>query len=203
MTETFLQKSIQKYKGINKEFVSIITGVFLLFLAISGNFLAETLGCQTQKLLTNSIAAKQIMIFFIIFFTLDFSNLNIEKPSTKFFKTILVYVFYLLFTKMDRTPTLIVFILLITTYVTNSYKKYYKAKFEIKTTDSIELHKTKLKHKKTSDQLLLLEALLLFIIMIVILVGFFKYYMEHKKEYKKDFNLFKFVFGVIKCKHGN
>ena len=183
--------------------MSIITGVFLLFLAISGNFLAETLGCQTQKLLTNSVAAKQIMIFFIIFFTLDFSNLSIEKPSTKFFKTVFVYIFYLFFTKMNRIPTLIVFILLIATYVTNSYKKYYKAKFEEKTTTNIELHKTKLKHKKMSDTLLLLESFLLGIIMIVILVGFIKYYIQQKNEHKKDFNLFKFIFGVIKCGRKN
>ena len=34
-----------------KESLGIIDGLFLLFLAISGNFLAETLGCQTQELL--------------------------------------------------------------------------------------------------------------------------------------------------------
>ena len=45
--------SIDKTKMF-AESVGIIDGVFLLFLAISGNFLAETLGCQTQELLTNS-----------------------------------------------------------------------------------------------------------------------------------------------------
>ena len=49
-----------------EESLGIIDGLFLLFLAISGNFLAETLGCQTQELFTDSIIAKQIMTFFII-----------------------------------------------------------------------------------------------------------------------------------------
>ena len=101
-----------------------IKGLFLLILAICGNFIAETLGCQTQKLLTNSTMAKQMMTFFIIFFTIDYSDKNIEEPSSKLIKASLVYLFFLLFSKMDLKPTIIVFILLISIYIANSYKKY-------------------------------------------------------------------------------
>ena len=31
--------------------INTITGIFLLILAVSGNFVAETLGCKSQKLL--------------------------------------------------------------------------------------------------------------------------------------------------------
>ena len=33
----------------------LIKGIFLLILAVSGNFVAETLGCKSQKLLTENI----------------------------------------------------------------------------------------------------------------------------------------------------
>ena len=41
---------------------SIIKGIFLLILAVAGNFVAETLGCKTQKLLSNNMLSKHIII---------------------------------------------------------------------------------------------------------------------------------------------
>ena len=93
--------TISNKTDLLKESLGIIDGVFLLFLAISGNFIAETLGCQTQELLSNSVLAKQCMTFFIIFFTIDYSDDSIEAPTVKLMKASLVYVFFLLFTKMD------------------------------------------------------------------------------------------------------
>ena len=49
-----------------------IKGIFLLALGVSGNFVAETLGCQTQKLLTESMLAKQSVILMMIYFAIDF-----------------------------------------------------------------------------------------------------------------------------------
>ena len=46
-----------------------ILGVFLLLLAVSGNFIAETLGCKVQKLLTNNMYAKNIIIILITYFS--------------------------------------------------------------------------------------------------------------------------------------
>jgi len=192
------KKIIEKYKNVENIYINVIAGVFLLFLAISGNFLVETLGCHTQQLLTNSIVAKQIMIFFIIFFTIDFSNVVVEEPSVKFIKTVLVYVFYLLFTKMNERPTLIVFILLIITYIVNSYKRYYSFRFEEITNSSVELHKEKKHHQKMADYLLRLEAILLFTIMITILVGFYYFYNQKLKK-NKNLKLIDLLVGIVKC----
>ena len=122
---------INEKTDLLKESLGIIDGLFLLFLAISGNFLAETLGCQTQELLTNSIIAKQIMTFFIIYFTIDYSDDAVEAPSIKLTKASMVYVFFLLFTKMDLKPTILVFVLLFVIYLTNSYKNYYEASLDL------------------------------------------------------------------------
>ena len=45
---------------------SIIKGIFLLILAVAGNFVAETLGCKTQKLLSNNMLSKHIIIILTI-----------------------------------------------------------------------------------------------------------------------------------------
>lgn len=195
---TILENIIKKYKNVENIYVNVIAGVFLLFLAISGNFLVETLGCHTQQLLTNSVMAKQVMIFFIIFFTIDFSNLVVEKPTIKFAKTIAVYIFYLLFTRMNKKPTMVVFVLLIITYVLNSYKRYYSFRYEEITNSSIELHKEKKYHQQMADYLLRGEAILLIIIMITILIGFYYYYNEQTTS-NKNLKLYNILFDITKC----
>jgi len=59
---------------------NIMNGVLLLILAISGNFIAETLGCKTQKLLTENMLAKHVVILFIIYFSLGFASESNPNP---------------------------------------------------------------------------------------------------------------------------
>ena len=40
--------------SLNSNYSNIVDGIFLLLLAISGNFLAETMGCSIQKLLSTN-----------------------------------------------------------------------------------------------------------------------------------------------------
>jgi Ca2+/Na+ antiporter len=182
------------------ESLGIIDGLFLLFLALSGNFLAETLGCQTQELLSNSIVAKQAMTFFIIFFTIDYSDKDIESPSAKLIKAFLVYIFFLLFTKMDIKPTIFVLMLLVGVYVSNSYKKFYKAKFkQIKKPKKHDIAQ----HNKQIDTISNTQKGLMVAVVVVILGGFVIYYREKKEEYNKIFDFKKFIFGVVKCKGMN
>ena len=49
-------------------------GIFLLILAVAGNFVAETLGCKTQKLLSENMLAKQVVILLILYFAIDFTS---------------------------------------------------------------------------------------------------------------------------------
>lgn len=182
------------------ESLGIIDGLFLLFLALSGNFLAETLGCQTQELLSNSIVAKQAMTFFIIFFTIDYSDKDIESPSSKLIKAFLVYVFFLLFTKMDLKPTIFVLMLLVGVYVSNSYKKFYQAKFkQIKKPKKHDIAE----HNNQIDTISKTQKGLMIAVVVVILGGFVIYYREKKEEYNKIFDFKKFIFGVVKCKGMN
>ena len=192
--------SITNKNKLLEESMGIIDGLFLLFLAISGNFLAETLGCQTQELFTNSIIAKQIMTFFIIYFTIDFSDANIEEPSVKLTKAGFVYLFFLLFTKMDLKPTVLVFILLFGIYITSSYKKYYEAKFKQQDKPSKE---GKTAHSEKMASMGQTQQTLMGIVVVTILAGFFMYYREKQVEYKDTFDLKKFIFGVVKCKGMN
>lgn len=179
--------------------INIIDGVFLLFLALGGNFIAETLGCRTQDILTNNIYAKHFLTFFVIFFTINFSSEdnNPEHPINKLFKTIVVYIFFILFTKMGWNATVFTVFLLLSVYVLNLFKDYYKKVF------NNEKNKTK-KHETNFIDLHTninkIQGFLLLLISITVIVGFTFYYKEKFKEYNKKFNIFKFIFGVTKCR---
>ena len=51
---------------------NIIKGIFLIILAEYGNFVADTVGCNTQKFLSDNILAKQFIIVIIIYSVLFF-----------------------------------------------------------------------------------------------------------------------------------
>ena len=62
--------------------INLTTGLFLLFLALGGNFLAETLGCKTQKILSENMVVKQLFIIMMIYFTINFTSNDNEKSIT-------------------------------------------------------------------------------------------------------------------------
>ena len=140
------------------------------------------------------------MTFFIIYFTIDYSDAAVEAPYIKLTKASLVYVFFLLFTKMDLKPTILVFVLLFVIYLTNSYKNYYEATFKKNKKPTKE---ETTGHKKQINDLTNMQQTLMGIVVIVILAGFFMYFREKKVEYKDSFDLKKFIFGVVKCKGMN
>ena len=51
-----------------------LKGVFLLVLAVAGNFIAETLGCKTQKLLSENMYSKHFISLFVLYFAIGFVN---------------------------------------------------------------------------------------------------------------------------------
>ena len=187
---------INNYDEILTQSLGIIDGLFLLLLAVSGNFIAETFGCQTQELLSESIMAKQIMTFFIIFFTISYSNSDTENPTTKLIKSSIVYIFFLLFTKMNIFPTVVVLFLLMGLYISNNYKKFFISTFNKKN----KSNKNLVSHQDKIKNITKIQKILIIGVTIVISMGFFNYYKEKQVEYKNSFEFSKFIFGVVKCK---
>tara|TARA_Y100000748_G_C15324430_1_gene421415 strand:- start:19 stop:531 length:513 start_codon:yes stop_codon:yes gene_type:complete len=160
-----------------------IKGLFLLVLAITGNFIGETLGCKTQKLLTNNMILKQVFIVFMIFFALSFTSSDTVKPTIHIKKAIIVWTFYILFTKMNLNFTILAFLLLLAIYILGEYKTYYKS------TNNKEMM-NKMEHYKQ----LLTKG-----VIILVVLGFVLYFMKQYQDHKKDFSMLKYLFGVKNC----
>jgi len=186
---------ILSFKYSNEAFETILKATLLLVLSVSGNFLAETLGCQSQKLLGNMIV-KHVLILFMIYFTIDFTQRDQDtiNPFINVFKAICVWILFHLFTHMNIIPTFIVGLLLMILFFISNYRHYIDNKKKKSTTD--------LKNLESMDNTLKLTQELIFVTMfIIILVGCSIYYFEKKREYKTDFKTWKFIFGVKKCKN--
>ena len=158
--------------------------LFLLFLSIAGNFVAETLSCGSQRILSNNMYVKSLIVFFMIYFTMDFSSTEVVNPMIQLKRSIFLWVFLLIFTKMDIYFTGMSLLLLVITYIMNNFVEYY----------SVESEKNNDKIKKLSGYIRIFELINL----LLILVGFTRYYLKQQKEHKK-FHFSKFIFGVKKC----
>jgi hypothetical protein len=166
---------------------NIMNGVLLLILAISGNFIAETLGCKTQKLLTENMLAKHVVILFIIYFSLGFASESNPNPMILLRNSVSIWVLFLLFTKMSLNFNIFVFGLVVLYHFINTYINYYS---------SLD----KKKYKKEIDNYNKILYYLKYLIIGLLIVGFVLYFNKQRNEYSKNWSTFKFIFGVNKCK---
>jgi len=163
-----------------------VKGIFLLLLAVAGNFVAETLGCKTQKLLSENMFAKHATILLILYFAINFTNTDDNiHPGDVLKLAFSIYILFILFTKMSINFTLIVFGLLASAYINSTFIVYYKKV----TPDD---------HKKI-ETLEQIQKMFYISMISFILIGFGLYYNKQAKEYGKSWSASKFIFGVNKC----
>ncbi len=167
--------------------VNTILGVFLLIVAVAGNFIAESLNCQTQKLLTNNMFVKNLIIFMVIYFALDFTSEegNLIHPKELFIRAFMIWSFFLIFNKMDLIYTAIVFFSLFYILVTKNIIKYYNNKKE---------------SKKMVEYLKKSTFYTFVLIIVTMLIGFSLYFKKQYTDHKNNFNFIDFIFGKTKCR---
>ena len=177
--------SLIKLKGVNT-----IMGIFLLIIGVGGNFIAETMNCQIQKVLTENMYAKNLVLLVIIYFSLDFSsNENNVHPIELAQRSLWIWLFFLVFNRMDIKYSSTIFIFLILILISKNYLVYYENNKDEK--DKILQQKINFV-EKTSE-------ISVTIIILTMIVGFSLYIIKQRTEYKDKFSYLNFIFGKIKC----
>ena len=166
-----------------------IRGIFLLLLAVAGNFVAETLGCSSQKLLSQHMYAKHVVICLLLYFAIGFTSSDRPMhPTTMLLMAVGIYVAFIMFTKMHLTFTLPVFGLLAATYINSTFINYYE--------------KVTPEQKVTIEVLQKLQTILEGSMIGLVVLGFALYYRHQRKEHRQEWSTLDFVFGVTECDAG-
>lgn len=169
------------YSILNKEYLA---SLFLLLLTISGNFMAETFSCQVRKLLTNNMFAKHILLIFLIYFTTNLQS-DVGNPYIKLKRSIMIWILFVLFSKMNIYFTIIVFLLFASIFIMNNFIYFYDKR---NNQDDIKKRKLLTKYVIKTE-----------IAMIIILItGFITYLIKQINE-KKQFSYLTFIFGQKTC----
>jgi hypothetical protein len=159
-----------------------IKSILLVILSLSGNYFAEILGCNTQKLLGNNMAVKHILQIISIYITMNLYSSNKIHPITKLKNTLFFYVLFIMFTKMNLFFTGFVFCMILSMFIINNYIDYYK------------------EHKKEYVHLIKINELITRVVLATLCLGVLIYFLDKKKEYSGTWDTYKYIFGVNKCK---
>jgi hypothetical protein len=155
--------------------------VFVLYLIISANFLANLFNCRVQYLLSNNMYIKHLLGFFTLLFFIIIVNSE-TKNKDIIFISIGIYLLFIITAKIDFNFWIIFIVLLSLIYILEIYKN---EKEDNTTIGNIDINNIQ-------------YSLIIFNIFIII-VGFLVYLGKKKFEYKENFDYTTFLFGKNKC----
>lgn len=186
-------EQIRKY--IVKNIIPNANALFVFVLIISGNYLADLFPCHIQNLMKNNIYMKHLFGFMILYFLtiLTFPELKSIKGIISAFS---LYVLFLFSAKINYIAWAFVmiiyaFIYLLNIIVFDLTKKKNKCKKNKKKEN--EYHKKIINLKRIMSVLIILNS-------IIIISGFLIRINRHKKYYKNNFSIYKFLMDIPNCK---
>jgi len=133
--------------------------------------------------LTNSMVAKSVVIFCLIYFTVTLTSETIVHPSKTLMQATVLWLSFIIITKMDIYFSTMIFILLMYIFILSNYESYYK-------------------QTKNKEMEMLMNKNIIIgkkVFMGVSCVGFISYFYKQYNE-QPDFSFYKFIIGVPKCK---
>lgn len=141
-----------------------IRGILLLTLVIGGNFLAETLPCTTQTFFRTNMIAKQVLVLFLIFFTINFTNPIGANPLQHIIQTLILWGGYIIITRLELTYMIPSFVILGIMYFIQTY---------------IDYHSTIPEDKSIVVRLYRIQQIIKYLLLIVIVLGVMDALQEH------------------------
>jgi len=156
----------------------IIPFIFLLTTSILTNFIGDVMGCKIQKLFSNNIILKYLVILFIIYSTITVFEKN-TSPKEHFIKSLYILILFILFTKNTLRITILIGVCMIILFIIEDYKNYYK---NIKKNEKIK-------------ELNNISIFLKYIILILIIYGHIIYIIKQKNKFNTKFDIFKLYKG--------
>ena len=182
--------SIQKFADNADSTInhSFIKGLMLLALAVMGNFVGQILNCKTQKLLTENMIAKHVVMLLILIFAVDFSTTDSKYPLDTITTALIIYIFYVMYSKMTMIFIAVVSFLLFIVYLLTMYKSYYK--------DNLDKNKKYANYISKIDEV---DGIFKLLIILFTFIGFVSYFIKQRNDHYKNWSTTTFIFGSNVC----
>ena len=155
--------------------------VFVLYLIISSNFLAQLFSCRLQYMLNNSMLAKHFIGYMTLLFFVVLSSGDAHSTSMALLYSLFVYIIFWFSTRMAFEYVMVFLFMAASLYIIHLYEK-----------ESGE---------RTSRRLIVAREVIQWFMIVILVVGFVFYWMEKKIEYKNKFSMATFILGKPACRN--
>ena len=121
-------KNKHQFENYNYIYITL-RGVFLALLLFCASFLAPYIGCNYQSILKQNYYTRYILLFLIIYFSINLVDPNVgtkENPFMTIIKSIVVFFTFLILNNLHITSIILVLILFAILIFTSRYYEYYK-----------------------------------------------------------------------------
>ena len=192
--------------------------IFIFILIISGNFMA-LVPCKLQDELNNNMYVKHLFgLFTMIFFVTLAAPVKDKTISAVTFNSFLLYLLFILITKVHVKVFYVIAVLLGSTYIAVLLKQADIDKMsanatatDTKNNDTMEQSKEQSKEQSNenvilANQLKIYDNVIFYsyiLILLLTIIGVLAYMGEKKLEYKKNFKYVTFFLGKTICKHSS
>lgn len=160
--------------------------LFAFYLIVFCNFTKEILGCNLIHVLDTNMYAKHLVAFMLLYFLViivDPKNIE-DNLLVNFGKSILIYIIFIVTTKLSFPIMILLLALLMIYYILGSIAKRKDAEGK----------------EEEYNRLRMVQNILFIIICIISLIGFIIYFIEKYREYSPNFSIVKFLVGNNICR---
>ena len=162
-----------------------VSQLFVFFMLIGANFLAQLFSCNLQNLLVNNMLAKHVLGFMTLVLSVVLvSGDSTATPTSQLAASVFLYVLFLMASRCQRWMLSIVVGLLFALYVMQMYAKQAE----------------KADDEATTERLRLAKIGVTAVILVLLPIGFVMYALTKRQEYGPGWRLSTFVLGIAKCK---
>lgn len=157
---------------------NIVSNFYLFILIAFSNYINKIFPAQLFKYIQNNVWFQYLIIFFIIFFSLELINDIKKSPLENFINSIFISFFYFLFVKSILYFSLIIITLFSIIYILEKQKDYLQ---------SNNMYNGYLDQPIT---------VLFYIAVTITFISSFLYLHKQKIDHSKDFSFYKFLFKL-------
>jgi len=155
--------------------------VFVLYLIISSNLLAQLFSCRLQQMLNNSMFAKHFIGYMTLLFFVVLSSGDTYSTTSAILCSLYLYIIFWFSTRISFEYFIVFLSLTATLYIIHLYQKEAG--------------------EQTSRRLEITRDVIQWFMFVVLVVGFVFYWIEKKIEYKNKFSTLTFILGRPVCKN--